>query len=260
MNWLLYCTIAAAPEDATISLPWAGDASLQIVEAAGLAAVVGAEGHAVTTGERPRNSPQPVQHLLAYGDVIEALHRRHTLIPMRYGCRFESRAAVLRYLCDENKSHKALLTQLHGRTEMSIRAIFPEHRARPKQATAATFEAAAASAPGLAYLELRRRKYKWERQWRGSVDAATHALQRQFQGLFKYCRTETADLDGRPAPRLHFLVDRESVPAFRLAFNRIATVSTEPELRLSGPWPPYNYVHREAGICAHKRDIQNFCR
>ena len=52
--------------------------------------------------------------LLAYERVVEAIHAKQAVIPLRYGCVMESESAVIRYLEDHRQEYEALLTGYSG--------------------------------------------------------------------------------------------------------------------------------------------------
>ena len=73
------------------------------------------------TAWRPRfrpwkrsSSPPSVSSLLAYERVVEAIHARQAVIPLRYGCVMESESAVIRLLEDHRQEYEALLARLLG--------------------------------------------------------------------------------------------------------------------------------------------------
>src|ERR1035441_4171115 len=95
-------------------------------------------------------APPSVASLLAYERVVEAIHARQAVIPLRYGCVMESESAVIRLLEDHRQEYEALLVRLLGMTEMGIRVLWP--------ARAEVLPDFAAS-PGARYLASLRNRY-----------------------------------------------------------------------------------------------------
>jgi len=68
----------------------------------------------------------PVAELLAYAQVVEALHRRQAVVPMRYGCFLNGIPAIQDILKARRRQYEALLAELAGHVEMGIRILLPE--------------------------------------------------------------------------------------------------------------------------------------
>ncbi|MCK9195543.1 MAG: GvpL/GvpF family gas vesicle protein [Syntrophales bacterium] len=88
------------------------------VEAHGLCA-------AVSELDVEKGAP-PVEELLAYAQVVEALHRRQAVVPMRYGCFLNGIPAIQDILKARRRQYEILLAELAGHVEMGIRILLPE--------------------------------------------------------------------------------------------------------------------------------------
>src|ERR1039457_4764960 len=96
------------------------------------------------------SSPPSVSSLLAYERVVEAIHARQAVIPLRYGCVMESESAVIRLLEDHRQEYESLIARLVGMTEMGIRVLRAAcDRVLPELP----------SSPGAAYLTSLRNRY-----------------------------------------------------------------------------------------------------
>ena len=66
-----------------------------------------AHGLAAVASPREETLRQPsVSALLAYEKVVEAIHARHAVIPLRYGCVMECESAVTRLLDDHHQEYE----------------------------------------------------------------------------------------------------------------------------------------------------------
>ena len=115
MKHLLYCIVQQDPDEPP------PEPGMCVVAAHGLAAVV-------SRVEETSSAPS-VSSVLAFEKVVEAMHARQAVIPLRYGCLMESEAAIIRLLEDHRQEYEALLGRLRGMTEMGIRVLCP---ARPE--------------------------------------------------------------------------------------------------------------------------------
>ena len=178
------------------------------------------------------SSPPSVSSLLAYERVVEAIHARQAVIPLRYGCVMENEAAVVRLLEDHRQEYGALLARLLGMTEMGIRILWPA-----RAGVLPNFP----SSPGAAYLASLRNRYN-------SAEALAPEeaqLADRIMGLLSGCSTEqrrevSSSSQGRLVS-LYFLTPKTYVEQFQQKARQICPPGGA-KLLLSGPWPPYNFV------------------
>jgi hypothetical protein len=178
------------------------------------------------------SSPPSVSSLLAYERVVEAIHARQAVIPLRYGCVMESESAVIRLLEDHRQEYQALLSRLLGMTEMGIRVLWP---ARPGVLPSVP------SSPGAAYLMSLRNRYNSA----NALAPEEAQLADRIVGLLSGCSTEqrrevSPSSQGRLVS-LYFLTPKTCAEQFREKARQIDPPSGA-KLLLSGPWPPYNFV------------------
>jgi hypothetical protein len=178
------------------------------------------------------SSPPSVSSLLAYERVVEAIHARQAVIPLRYGCVMESESAVIRFLEDHCQEYQALLSRLLGMTEMGIRVLWP---ARPGVLPSVP------SSPGAAYLMSLRNRYNSA----NALAPEEAQLADRIVGLLSGCSTEqrrevSSSSQGRLVS-LYFLTPKTYADQFRQKSRQIYPPSGA-KLLLSGPWPPYNFV------------------
>jgi hypothetical protein len=175
----------------------------------------------------------PVSDLVVYGRVVEALHRRVTVIPMRYGCFLTGIPELQRLLQEKAHEYKILLKELEGHVEMGIRILLPERAEKPPQRDQPV--------TGRDYLAVRRAHYGVSegafRHHESLVDRYDHA----FWGLYSKSRMEADERGGRVVVSLYYLIPENTVGLFKEAFARTTTDDGTKTL-VSGPWPPYNYV------------------
>ena len=218
MKYLLYGIVQ---QDSARGSPGPG---MCVLTAHGLAA-------AVSPVEEISSEPS-VSALLAYEKVVEAIHARQAVIPLRYGCVMESESAVVRLLEDHRQEYEALLSQLLGMTEMGIRVLWPARAGAPPGFP---------SSPGAAYLAALRNRY-------GSASALAPEeaqLADQIMGLLSGCsndqRREVSSSNQGRMVSLYFLTPTTCAEKFRKQVRLIRPPSGA-KLLLSGPWPPYNFV------------------
>jgi hypothetical protein len=177
--------------------------------------------------------------------VVEALHADRAVLPMRYGCLFGEERQVVELLRLHGGEYAALLRGLDGCVEMGVRVLNAECGMRSAEygMGSAECEMRSARSPGTAYLAGRKAVYA-ERDRRAQEEGRVAERMREaFAGLFVKCRAERPS-SLTPHVAFYFLVKREAVEPFRLAFRRIERTESA-RLLLSGPWPPYNFAAPE---------------
>jgi hypothetical protein len=209
---------------------WPAGLGIRFLTAHGLAAAVSAV--------EDIGSPPSISRLLAYERVVEAIHARQAVIPLRYGCVMESESAVIRLLEDHRQEYEALLTRLQGMTEIAIRALWPA-RARILPGLP--------SSPGAAYLASLRACYN-----SATALAPEEAqLADRITSLLSDCSTEQrreVSSSGRGLiVSLYFLTPATYANEFLRQARQIRPPSAA-KLLLSGPWPPYNFAAAVDGL------------
>ncbi len=188
----------------------------------------------------------PVAELIAYAQVVEALHHRQAVVPMRYGCFLNGIPAIQDILKARRGQYEALLSELAGHAEMGIRILLPERKCENISSEGTTLPEDEPVINGRAYLALRKVHYQTQ-------EATTHGRQalidryiKAFSGLYTQHRAETEAKKDAVILSLYFLTPESKVNLFRETFGDMMAEGND-EALLSGPWPPYNFVTTEIG-------------
>ena len=218
MKYLVYGILR---QDLTGYSPEAG---IRLISAHGLTAAVSAVEEI--------GLPPGVSALLAYERVVEAIHARQAVIPLRYGCVMESESAVIRLLEDHRQEYEALLARLTGMTEMGIRVLRPGASAVPPDCP---------SSPGARYLASLRDRYNSAH----ALAPEETQLADRVISLLSDCSVEQRR-EVSPSSRgrlisLYFLLPGNCAEQFRQRARQIRLPGAA-QMLLSGPWPPYNFV------------------
>lgn len=236
MRYLLYCVFHSPRHQKPETLLGVAGQPVSLVASNGLSAAV---SRTADSDLAPDNS-----RTLTYENVIESFHRDHTVIPMRYGCLFEEETQIIRLLEQYCEPYKALLKELEGSVEMGIRVLFQNvDRGNPQNSPNAE-SSASPPATGTAYLTAQRDRYAEKDRMALHQGMISDEICGCLSGLFVRSKREFSLLAGSRLLSLCFLVPRSSVEAFRKAFRYIS-LNEPAKLLLSGPWPPYNFVHSD---------------
>ena len=172
--------------------------------------------------------------LLKYHQLIESLHEQYSVIPIRYGCLFESETQIQRWLETNYTTYKNLLAKIKDCVEIGIRILPSETPPlKPTQAEKST---------GKNYLGARQQFYLAQDQLTAEQKQLVITLYHHLSKFIKASKQEyhfTSRLTS-----LYFLVPKTHIQLFRDSFARIDS-NTTIKLFLNGPWAPYNFVNTD---------------
>jgi hypothetical protein len=218
MSYLLHCIVEQNADEPP------PERRVRMVAADGLAAVVSCVEDA---GAAPG-----VASLLAYEKVVEAIHARMPVVPLRYGCLMESESGIVRLLEDRCQEYKALLSRFRGMTEMAIRVLCPACEGSLPSSSLP---------PGAAYLAALRNRYSCGDSLAPEETRLADRIAGALSGCYAEQRREASPAERKRLVSLYFLTPRSCVERFRDQSRRIRLPGGVKWL-LSGPWPPYNFA------------------
>ena len=195
------------------------------------------EALAAATVWPPTASFQP----LAHARLLEAIHRRIDLVPVRFGVTLPEELAVQELLRRRQESLLRALDRLQGTGELGVRLERSTQAGLPIPVLPSG-ESAAACSP-VEYLAMRRRQYARtdaREEWARRV---AHDCRQAIAGLYRDWRSLAAV---RPEMlRLAFLVPRDH---WQACHDRLTSwINTASSLHGTplGPWPPFSFVSPE---------------
>jgi hypothetical protein len=234
MSYLLYCVFRSRPQLEPEAVAGVASQPVLVVEHGGL-------GAAISELREPDSHPD-VASVLAYESVVEYFFRRRTIVPLRYGCAVQDPQELKALLDKHREQCGALLHRLEGLAEMGVQV--------PAGDCEADFEISLAAIPqtrlhgsnrsGASYLSAQKLHYRGADRKVERQNELAQTVCRPLAGLFVERKVE---LPSRATSllSLYFLVPRSSVDAFRETSRR-ALPNEFHNLRISGPWPPYNFA------------------
>ena len=176
---------------------------------------------------------------LAHAKLLEAIHCRMDVLPVRYGVEMPDKRAVRDLLRQRRSELLGSLKRLEGTGEIGLRIELAADEEPLCVAAAATTSASTPMSP-LRYLASRRRQYERNDRWESTARrVADHYLQ-ALDDLADDCRRLGSRQPG--IVRLAFLVERSRWAAFRRRAELLIRRSADHACTLLGPWPPYSFV------------------
>ena len=245
------------------SLPPALEESsrLELVDAGGLAAVVSAVpladygGGAMET--RMQDPSWVAVRAMRHERAVEHFARRASVVPLRFGTIYLSRARVGEMLAERADELRAGVERLRGREEWGVNVYFDRARLKetvvelsPRLSQLAA--QAAAAPPGQSYLLRKKIDAMRADEVRATSRGVAHEVETELSAVsdasarLRVLKDESGE-HGDVAAKLAFLVSREGFPDFRAAAERLAARYDAHgfRLELTGPWPAYNFATGE---------------
>jgi Gas vesicle synthesis protein GvpL/GvpF len=210
------------------------------------------DGIAALVSDVPRGALVAARDLRAHLSVLEEAVTRTTVLPVRLGTVMESDAAVVeQFLAPNADGLAALLAELDGKVQLSIKGFYDEER---------LLREIVQETPAVARLRERTQRLPgagtyYERIQLGELVAAeidrrrAHDTEVVVDGLRPFAEAARAEppTTQNGAVNAAFLVRRDRVDEFSGAVERLATeLQDRIGIRYIGPLPPYSFTDGHA--------------
>ena len=164
-------------------------------------------------------------------------HHRLTL-PFRFGSVFDNDDALRRAERLHPKAFTESVSRLKGKAEMHLKL-----RVRDGSLRDAMAEVILPDTVGGEYLIKLREKASKDRERRTKARALSVQVHKLFNPLEEDISCKRVDSDGMLIDIAH-LIDRKYVERYQNKFTTTTAMMRDCQMQLSGPWPPYHFVHR----------------
>lgn len=200
------------------------------------------EGLSIVHGPAPAGVTEPdLDQVRAYAEVVERLHARETILPLRYGCVLDSEAALADLLRRRRAEWGTALDEVEGCDEMGLRILLDADPTRRTGKPSPASTPSPSRGPGAAYLAERRARLAGLDAIRGEAARVEEAARQFLDGLHRQCLVEPAIPGRDDLLSIAFLIPRDRLDAFRLAARELEGAGLGRVL-VTGPWPPYNFT------------------
>jgi hypothetical protein len=174
-----------------------------------------------------------VDHARVIGDCFKV----STVLPFRFGTIFANDEALRRSVRSNQRNFQSNLVQLKGKTEMHIKVTLDDccreqiARAFPVDNTA-----------GRPYLSNLRENASRQRERQTLARTLTMQLNRMFAPLGEEVSCRKLD-SGKMQLDVSHLIDTRLIERYQNKFAAAKLLMRDCQMQLSGPWPPYHFVH-----------------
>ena len=182
----------------------------------------------------PFNQKSGVDH----ARVIAGCFQHSTVLPFRFGTVFNDDESLRKSIRSNQRQFQGNIDKLRGKTEMHLKIYVEDCCGRELDRQVPPAEKA-----GREYLTKLRENASRQRERQTRARAVSFQMHRLFLPLDEdvSCRlTET----GKMVLDIAHLIDRKYVERYQNKFSTTSVIMRDCQMQLSGPWPPYHFVHR----------------
>jgi hypothetical protein len=170
--------------------------------------------------------------------VISSCFAKSTVLPFRFGTTFEDDDALRRSVRSNQRHFLANVERLRGKAEMHIKLLIddicPETKGMVQQPAAV----------GQQYLSHLRESASRQRERQSRARALSVQMHRMFLPLAEEVTCKRMD-SGKMLLDIAHLVDKKTVERYQNKYSTATQQMKDCNMQLSGPWPPYHFVHRD---------------
>jgi hypothetical protein len=180
--------------------------------------------------------------------VISSCFAKSTVLPFRFGTSFEDDDALRRSVRSNQRHFLANVERLRGMAEMHLKVIVDDICPEMKGSAHVT-------QAGQEYLAQLKESAMRQRERQARARALSLQMHRMFLPVAEEITCKRME-SGKMLLDIAHLVDKKTVERYQ---NKYSTATQELKncaMQLSGPWPPYHFVHREQrGHAAHPAHV-----
>ncbi len=169
--------------------------------------------------------------------VIADCFQHSTVLPFRFGTVFDSDETLRKSIRSNQRQFLSNIEKLRGKTEMHIKILVDDCCA------GALLQHLPAEGVGREYLSNLRENATRQRERQTRARAVSFQMRRLFNPLDEEVTCRVTE-NGKMLLDISHLIDRKYVERYQNKFAATAIAMKECQMQISGPWPPYHFVHR----------------
>jgi Gas vesicle synthesis protein GvpL/GvpF len=169
--------------------------------------------------------------------VISDCFQHSTVLPFRFGTIFHDDETLRKSIRSNQRQFMGNIDKVRGKTEMHLKIFVDDCCGKEIERRMAS------DSVGREYLSSLRENASRarERQTRGR--AVSFQMHRLFQPLDEEVTCRLTE-NGKMMLDIAHLIDHKCVERYQNKFVSTCAMMRECQMQLSGPWPPYHFVHR----------------
>jgi hypothetical protein len=169
--------------------------------------------------------------------VIADCFQHSTVLPFRFGTVFDTDEVLRKSIRSNQRQFLSNIEKLRGKTEMHIKILVDDC------CTGALVAHMPAEGVGREYLSSLRENATRQRERSTRARAVSFQMRRLFSPLDEEVTCRVAE-NGKMVLDISHLIETKCVERYQNKFLSTAASMKECQMQISGPWPPYHFVHR----------------
>jgi len=169
--------------------------------------------------------------------VISDCFQHSTVLPFRFGTVFNDDESLRKSIRSNQRQFQGNIDKLRGKTEMHLKIFVDDCCAREIE------KCVSGEGVGREYLSNLRENASRARERQTRARAVSFQMHRLFIPLDEEVSCRLMD-NGKMMLDIAHLIDRKCVERYQNKFATTSALMRECQMQLSGPWPPYHFVHR----------------
>ena len=169
--------------------------------------------------------------------VIADCFQHSTVLPFRFGTVFNDDESLRKSIRSNQRQFLVNIDKLRGKTEMHLKIMVDDCCGKELE------RHLPAEGVGRQYLSNLRENAARQRERQTRARAVAFQMHRLFVPLDEEVSCRLAE-NGRMMLDIAHLIDRKNVERYQNKFATTSAMMKDCALQLSGPWPPYHFVHR----------------
>ncbi|MGC2636046.1 MAG: GvpL/GvpF family gas vesicle protein [Acidobacteriaceae bacterium] len=195
---------------------------------------------AVIVSEHSSSESLNQQAGMEHARVIADCFKTSTVLPFRFGTVFADDEALRRSIRSNQRQFLTNIERLRGKAEMHLKVMLDDCCREQLKRYA---PAAALPAVGKAYLSNLRENAALQRERQTKARAVSVQMHRMFLPLAEEVSCRRMET-GKMLLDIAHLIDSGGVERYQNKYSSVSGLMKDCQMQLSGPWPPYHFVHR----------------
>jgi hypothetical protein len=181
------------------------------------------------------NSQAGVEHARVIADCFKT----STVLPFRFGTVFADDEALRRSIRSNQRQFLTNIERLRGKAEMHLKVLLDDCcRDQFRRYTAEPIPNV-----GKGYLSNLRENAALQRERQTKARAVTVQMHRMFLPLAEEVSCKRVE-SGKMLLDIAHLIDSNGIERYQNKYSSASLLMKDCHMQLSGPWPPYHFVHR----------------
>jgi hypothetical protein len=183
--------------------------------------------------QEPLNQKSGVDHARVIADCFQ----HSTVLPFRFGTVFNDDDSLRKSIRSNQRQFLGNIDKLRGKTEMHLKIFVDDCCGKELERHTPT------ETVGREYLTNLRENAARTRERQTRARAVSFQMHRMFMPLDEEVSCRLTE-NGKMVLDIAHLIDRKCAERYQNKFASTVLMMRECQMQLSGPWPPYHFVHR----------------